>query len=175
MKSNSTSMPTPDAEHRVFRAVPRPSDRSMHEVTTPDLDMATPSSTRGMGTYRLSLASCASRPFSIAMNAAAGPPRGPVTATTSPGLAPDLSIGGLPSIVPRAVPATIPGPGFVSPPTMPVPQNSQHWSIPLMMSYADWESRSGGRASAARNPTGLAPMAARSLKLTAAAYHPNCS
>ena len=84
-------------------------------------------------------------------------------------------MGGLPSMVPRAVPQTIPGPGLVSPPAMPVPQNSQHWSMPLMMSYAAWASRSRGRARAARKPVGLAPMAARSLKFTAAAYHPNCS
>ncbi len=32
-----------------------------------------------------------------------------------------------------------------------------------------------GRAREAMKPVGLAPMAARSLKLTAAAYHPNCS
>ena len=134
MNSSSTSIPTPDAEHMVFRAVPRPSDRSMQEVTAPDLAMATPSSTRGMGTYRASFASGASRPFSRAMNAAAGPPTGPVTATMSPGRAPDLLMGGLPSIVPSAVPATIPGPVLVSPPTIPVPQNSQHWSMPLMMS-----------------------------------------
>ena len=137
--------------------------------------MAMPSATFGMGTYRASLASGASTPRSRAMNAAAGEPRGPVTATTSPGLAPDLVMGWRPSMVPRAVPATIPGPVLVSPPTIPVPQNSQHWSMPLMMSYAAWASRSRGSASAARNPVGLAPMAARSLKLTAAEYHPNCS
>ncbi len=114
-------------------------------------------------------------PCSSAMNAAAGEPRGPVTATMSPGLAPERSMGGLPSMVPRAVPQTIPGPGLVSPPAMPVPQNSQHWSMPLMMSYAAWASRSIGRAREAMKPVGLAPMAARSLKLTAAAYHPNCS
>ena len=74
-----------------------------------------------------------------------------------------------------AVPVTMPGPTFVSPPTMPVPQNSAHWSMPLTMSYAAWASRSNGRASAARSPVGLAPIAARSLKFTAAAYHPNCS
>lgn len=175
MKSSSTSMPTPDAAHSVFRAVPSPSERSMQDVTALDSAMAMPSSTRGMGTYRESLASGASRSRSSAMNAAAGVPRGPVTATTSPLFAPDLSIGCLPSMLPRAVPATIPGPVLVSPPTMPVPQNSQHWSMPLMMSYAAWASRSSGRASAARKPVGLAPMAARSLKLTAAAYQPNCS
>ncbi len=134
MKSSSMSIPTPDDEHMVFRAVPRPSDRSMHAVTAPQPAMADPSATRGIGTYRDSFASSASTPFSSAMNAAAGEPSGPVTATTSPTFAPDLSIGGLPSMVPRAVPHTIPGPTFVSPPAMPVPQNSQHWSIPLIMS-----------------------------------------
>ena len=84
-------------------------------------------------------------------------------------------MGFLPSMVPIAVPATMPGPVLVSPPTIPVPQNSQHWSMPLMMSYAALESRSRGSASPARNPMGLAPIAARSLKFTAAAYHPNCS
>lgn len=98
-----------------------------------------------------------------------------MTATTSPGLAPVRSMGFLPSMAPNAVLATIPGPVFVSPPAMPVPQNSAHWLIPLMMSYAAWASRSFGNASAARSPVGLAPMAARSLKLTAAAYQPNCS
>ena len=175
MKSSSTSMPTPDDAHIVLSAVPRPSDRSMHEVTAPLSAIAMPSATFGMGTYNESLASEASMPRSRAMNAAAGDPRGPVTATTSPGLAPDLVMGCRPSMVPRAVPATIPGPVFVSPPTIPVPQNSQHWSMPLMMSYAAWASRSRGRANAARNPVGLAPIAARSLKLTAAEYHPNCS
>ena len=134
MKSSSTSIPTPEASHRVFSAVPSPSDRSMQDVTAPLPTMADPSATLGMGTYRESLASWASTPFSIAMKAAAGEPRGPVTATMSPGRAPDLSMGGLPSIVPSAVPQTIPGPDLVSPPTIPVPQYSQHWSIPLMMS-----------------------------------------
>lgn len=109
------------------------------------------------------------------MNAAAGDPSGPVTATTSPGLAPDLSMGLMPSMVPRAVPQTIPGPVFVSPPAIPVPQNSQHWSMPLIMSYAAWASSVSGSASDAMKPIGSAPMAARSLKFTAAAYHPNCS
>ena len=111
----------------------------------------------------------------MAVMAAAGPPSGPVTQTTSPGRAPLLSIGSLSSISPMAVPVTIPGPFLVSPPAIPVPQNSAHWSIPLMMSQAACNSRSSGSANAARNPTGLAPMAARSLKLTAAEYHPNCS
>lgn len=175
MKSRSTSMPTPDAWHRVLRAVPSPSDRSMQDVTAPLEAMAAPSATLGMGTYRDSLASGRSTPSSRETNPAAGEPSGPVTATTSPGDAPLLSIGFLPSIEPRAVPATIPGPTLVSPPTIPVPQNSQHWSIPLMMSYAAWTSRSSGSARAARNPVGRAPMAARSLKFTAAAYQPNCS
>ncbi len=76
---------------------------------------------------------------------------------------------------PIAVVVTPPGPDLVSPPAIQVPQTSAHWLTPLMMSYAAWASRSGGSASAARIPVGLAPMAARSLKLTAAAYHPNCS
>ena len=134
MNDSSTSIPTPDAEHMVLSAVPSPSDRSMQDVTAPVPAMASPSATLGMGTYRDSLASSASIPRSMAAKAAAGPPRGPVTATTSPGLAPVLSMGVLPSMVPTAVPATIPGPGLVSPPRIPVPQNSQHWSIPLMMS-----------------------------------------
>lgn len=50
MNDSSTSIPTPDAEQSVFRAVPRPSDRSMQDVTTPVPAMATPSATLGMGT-----------------------------------------------------------------------------------------------------------------------------
>ena len=57
---------------------------------------------------------------------------------------------------PSAVVVTTPGPTLVSPPAIPVPQNSAHWLIPLIMS-------------------GRAPIAARSLKLTAAEYQPNCS
>lgn len=98
-----------------------------------------------------------------------------MTATTSPGLAPERSIGARPSIVPSTVLVTTPGPILVSPPAIPVPQNSAHWLMPLIMSYAACESRSPGRASAERRAVGLAPMAAMSLKLTAAAYHPNCS
>lgn len=114
-------------------------------------------------------------PSSRERNPAAGPPRGPVTATMSPSFAPVRNMGLLPSMDPSAVPATTPGPIFVSPPAMPVPQNSAHWLMPLIMSYAACESRSPGSARADRSPVGLAPMAARSLKLTAAAYHPNCS
>ena len=73
-------------------------------------------------------------PSSIDAKPAAGSPRGPVTATTSPGRAPERSIGGLPSMAPRAVVDTTPGPGLVSPPAIPVPQNSAHWLMPLMMS-----------------------------------------
>lgn len=73
-------------------------------------------------------------PRSMDAKPAAGPPRGPVTQTTSPGLAPVRSIGLLPSMAPRAVVVTTPGPCLVSPPAMPVPQNSAHWLIPLMMS-----------------------------------------
>lgn len=50
MKDSSTSIPTPDAEQMVFSAVPRPSERSMHDETTPVPAMATPSATLGMGT-----------------------------------------------------------------------------------------------------------------------------
>ncbi len=50
MKESSISIPTPDMEHRVFNAVPNPSERSMHEVTAPDPAMAAPSATLGMGT-----------------------------------------------------------------------------------------------------------------------------
>ena len=70
---------------------------------------------------------------------------------------------------------TIPGPGFVSPPTTSVLQNSQHWSIPLAMSRRSDSSISPGILMAVRSPTGRAPIAARSLKFTAAAVHPNCS
>lgn len=175
MKESSTSMPTPDAEHIVFSAVPRPSERSMQEVTAPEAAMATPSATLGTGTYRHCLASTASIPRSRDTNPAAGPPRGPVTATTSPGLAPERSIGLLPSMDPIAVTVTTPGPGLVSPPAIPVPQNSAHWLSPLMMSYAACASRSHGSARDASRPVGRAPMAARSLRLTAPAYHPNCS
>ncbi len=134
MNPSSTSIPTPDALQIVLRAVPRPSERSMQDVTAPDSAMAIPSSTLGMGTQRVSMASGASIPRSSEMNAAVGPPSGPVTATTSPAQAPPLSMGRLSSMVPRAVPVTIPGPCLVSPPTTAVPQNSQHWSMPLMMS-----------------------------------------
>ena len=114
-------------------------------------------------------------PSSSETNPAAGPPTGPVTATTSPGLAPERSIGFLPSMDPSAVVVTTPGPTLVSPPAIPVPQNSAHWLIPLIMSYAAWASRSPGRTSDASIPVGRAPIAARSLKLTAAEYQPNCS
>ena len=70
MKSISTSIPTPEDAHIVLRAVPRPSDRSMQDVTAPLSAMAMPSATLGMGTYRASLASGASTPRSRAMNAA---------------------------------------------------------------------------------------------------------
>ncbi len=50
MKSSSMSIPTPDAWHNVLRAVPRPSDRSMHDVTAPEPAMAAPSAMRGIGT-----------------------------------------------------------------------------------------------------------------------------
>ncbi len=50
MKESSISIPTPDMEHRVFNAVPSPSERSMHDVTAPDPAMAAPSATLGMGT-----------------------------------------------------------------------------------------------------------------------------
>ena len=50
MNPSSTSMPTPDASQRVFSAVPRPSDRSMQDVTAPDPAMACPSATLGTGT-----------------------------------------------------------------------------------------------------------------------------
>ncbi len=50
MKPSSMSMPTPEASHNVLRAVPKPSDRSMHDVTAPEPAMAAPSAMRGMGT-----------------------------------------------------------------------------------------------------------------------------
>ena len=50
MNESSISMPTPESAQRVFRAVPRPSERSMHDVTTSLSAMAMPSSTLGMGT-----------------------------------------------------------------------------------------------------------------------------
>ena len=50
MKSSSMSIPTSEASHNVFSAVPRPSERSMHDVTAPEPAMAAPSATRGMGT-----------------------------------------------------------------------------------------------------------------------------
>lgn len=175
MNDSSTSMPTPEVAHMVLSAVPRPSDRSMHDVTAPVSAIASPSATLGTGTYSWLLASSASMPSSSETNPAAGPPTGPVTATTSPGLAPERSIGLLPSMDPSAVVVTTPGPTLVSPPAIPVPQNSAHWLIPLIMSYAAWTSRSPGRTSDARIPVGRAPIAARSLKLTAAEYQPNCS
>ena len=51
-KSYSRSIPTPDSLQSMFREVPRLSERSMHDVTTPLAARAMPSSTRGMGTYR---------------------------------------------------------------------------------------------------------------------------
>lgn len=65
MKESSISIPTCESLHRVFSAVPRPSDRSMHEVTAPDEASASPSATLGTGTYRDWRASSASRPSSI--------------------------------------------------------------------------------------------------------------
>ncbi len=50
MNDSSTSIPTFDAEHNVLSAVPRPSERSMHDVTAPDSANAIPSATRGTGT-----------------------------------------------------------------------------------------------------------------------------
>lgn len=50
MKDVSISIPTPDAAQRVFSAVPRPSERSMHDVTAPDAAIAAPSATLGTGT-----------------------------------------------------------------------------------------------------------------------------
>ncbi len=50
MKERSISIPTPDAAHSVLRAVPSPSERSMHEVTAPDAAISAPSATRGIGT-----------------------------------------------------------------------------------------------------------------------------
>ena len=50
MNDSSISIPTPDMAHRVFSAVPNPSDRSMQEVTAPDFAMAAPSATLGTGT-----------------------------------------------------------------------------------------------------------------------------
>ena len=134
MNDSSISIPTPDMEQRVFNAVPNPSDRSMQDVTAPDPAMAAPSATLGTGTYRHWRASSESMPSSRERNPAAGPPMGPVTATTSPSFAPERSMGFLPSISPRAVLVTTPGPIFVSPPAIPVPQYSAHWLMPLMMS-----------------------------------------
>lgn len=50
MNDSSTSIPTPESAQMVFRAVPRPSERSMHEVTAPDEAIAAPSVTLGIGT-----------------------------------------------------------------------------------------------------------------------------
>lgn len=50
MNDSSTSIPTPDDWHIVLSAVPRPSERSMHEVTAPEAAMAAPSAMRGTGT-----------------------------------------------------------------------------------------------------------------------------
>lgn len=50
MNESSISIPTPESAQRVFRAVPRPSERSMQDVTAPDLAIAAPSATLGMGT-----------------------------------------------------------------------------------------------------------------------------
>ena len=50
MNDSSTSMPTPEAAHMVLSAVPSPSDRSKHDVTTPVAAIASPSATLGTGT-----------------------------------------------------------------------------------------------------------------------------
>lgn len=50
MKESSMSIPTFESLQSVFRAVARPSERSMQDVTAPDAAIAAPSEIFGMGT-----------------------------------------------------------------------------------------------------------------------------
>ena len=141
--------PVPDARASRAASVAMPSERSIIAVAT--AASAHPSSVRGM-----------TRP---AYPAAACPPSGPVTTSTSPGRPPDRRTGR--SLRPRAVTDTIrTGARERSPPATGTPCSR----MPAATSAAS--SNPGGRPNAASSATGRAPIAARSERLAVAARWP---
>src|SRR5690348_15742012 len=104
---------------------------------------------------------------------AAARPSGPATATRSPGLAPERRTGALPPRSPRPVTASrTRSARAVSPPITLAPARAHSAARPSVSSRAQLTGSSGGAASATSRPDGLAPIAAQSARLLAAALCP---
>ena len=110
--------------------------------------------------------------FSSARPAAAAPTF-PVSATTSPGLAPRLVTGSRPARSPSAVTAKVTTSALlVSPPATPAPAAAASLAIPSASSRTHPTSRSPGPAKLTRSAVGFAPIAAMSARFLAAAFRP---
>ncbi|CAM5695589.1 hypothetical protein SANTM175S_06079 [Streptomyces antimycoticus] len=104
---------------------------------------------------------------------AADQPSHPVTATTSPGRAPDRVTGSWLRRSPRAVMATVMvSPRTTSPPTTAAPATWHSSRIPSISSAGQVTGRSAGTTRPSSSAVGTAPMAAMSARFWAAALRP---
>ena len=170
--------PTPDASRMCRRSPSRPSLRSSAAEATPRSAM--PSAMRGVGCSSRCRA-CASNSAGKAMlprsasSASRASPSVPLTYTSSPARAPERSSAWLlPSTTgtsPNTVMQMFSGPRVVSPPTSSQPWASASASRPRENASSQ-ASSTRGSASASVKASGVAPQAARSLRLTASALWP---
>ena len=146
------------------------------DVTAPEAVSAMPSFILGKGSKSAFIISSLASVFvRRACKAKPAEPVYPVKQAMSPTFAPLLVISPSFPTVPRAVPVIVSSScESVSPPIISVPKRFAHSSIPFTISSTNDSSVSSGRPIAITTPTGFAPFAAMSLRLTATDIHPIC-
>ena len=155
----------------------KPSLTSMQLVAMPR--RAWPSATRGVGRssrWRAAASAAAGRVHSPrrAPSARRASPSVPLTHSSSPACAPSRRKAWPAGTWPNTVMQMASGPAVVSPPTRAQPCAPAKASRPSLKasSHAASCARAGGSANARVKASGVAPMAARSLRLTASALWP---
>mmetsp|Transcript_6708 Transcript_6708/g.28126 ORF Transcript_6708/g.28126 Transcript_6708/m.28126 type:complete len:226 (+) Transcript_6708:263-940(+) len=167
--------PTPEAARMWPRSPSRPSEMSMAAVAMPR--RAWPRASRGVGHSIAARTASNASPASATVprktsSASRASPRRPETQISSPTRAPLRNKARPGGASPNTVMQRLSGPCVVSPPTSGQPLASASASSPREKP-ANQASSARGRASASVKPRGVAPQAARSLRLTARALWPS--